>query len=63
MLKMLNAEMKFLKKVKKIYSPICEIKKIYTFAPSLAKRHKKVLTRGVIGNTSGFGPEEFRFEP
>ena len=39
-----------------------KIKKIYTFAPSLAKRHK-VLTRGVIGNTSGFGPEESRFEP
>ena len=38
------------------------IKKIYIFAPSLEK-DIKVLTRGVIGNTSGFGPEESRFEP
>ena len=41
----------------------CRIKFFYTFAPSLTKRHNQGLTRGVIGNTSGFGPEESRFEP
>ena len=36
--------------------------KNYIFAPSLEKRQKG-LTCGVIGNTSDFGSEKFRFEP
>ncbi len=50
------------KNEKKLFGYLQNKKNLY-FCTVFSKRTNKVLTRGVIGNTSGFGPEESRFEP
>ena len=42
-------------------SPCLKLKNNHTFVPRKIRRSK--LSHGVTGNTSGFGPEESRFEP
>ena len=40
-----------------------QVRKNLYFCTVFRKKANKVLTRGVIGNTSDFGSEESRFEP